>query len=225
LIHRLLGEVIDELELRDRLVGICPVGCSVVAYNYFDFDMVEVAHGRAPAVATGIRRVRPDRMVFTYQGDGDLAAIGIAEIVHAAARGEAISVFFVNNATYGMTGGQMAPTTLPGQRTTTSPFGRDTRAAGYPLRVCELLASLPGAAYLERTAINNPGNIRRTRKAIKKSFQIQLEQRRFSLVEILSPCPAAWRMTPLEALTWLEEHMMTYYHVGVVKDETAGATG
>jgi len=225
IIHRLIGEVIDELGVASHLVGICPVGCSVVAYNYFDFDMVEVAHGRAPAVATGIRRMRPDDVVFTYQGDGDLAAIGTAEIIHAAARSEAISVFFVNNATYGMTGGQMAPTTLPGQHTATSPHGRDTRVAGYPLRVCELLASLPGAAYLERTAVNNPDNIRRTRRAIKKSLEVQLLRRRFSLVEILSPCPTSWRMTPLEALSWLEKQMMDYYQIGVVKDEIDGSSG
>ena len=201
--------------------GVCPVGCSVVAYNYFDFDMVEASHGRAPAVATGIKRVRPDKVVFTYQGDGDLASIGTAEIVHAASRGEAFTVIFINNATYGMTGGQMAPTTLVGQRTTTTPFGRDVKEAGYPLKVCELLSSLPGAAYLERVAVNSPVNIRKTKKAVKKGFTVQIEREKFSLVEILSPCPTAWRLSPLDSLKWMEEKMIPSYPLGVIKDKAS----
>ena len=221
IVHRLICEVIDELEIREKTIGICPVGCSVVAYDYFDFDMVEVAHGRAPAVATGIKRVRPDRIVFTYQGDGDLASIGTAEIVHAASRGEAFNVIFINNATYGMTGGQMAPTTLIGQKTATTPFGRDVKEAGYPLKVCELLSSLPGAAYLERVAVNSPVNIRRTKRAVKKCFTVQIEQEKFSLVEILSPCPTCWRLSPLDSLKWMEEKMIPSYPLGVVKDEAS----
>lgn len=218
IVHRLICEVIDELGIRDKVIGICPVGCSVIAYDYFDFDMVEVAHGRAPAVATGIKRVHPNEIVFAYQGDGDLASIGTAEIVHAASRGEAFSAIFINNATYGMTGGQMAPTTLLGQKTTTTPFGRDVKEAGYPLRVCELLSSLPGVAYLERVAVNNPANIRKAKRAIKKSFTLQVEKSWFSLVEILSPCPTCWRLSPLESLKWLEENMIPYYPLGVIKN-------
>lgn len=221
IVHRLICEVIDELEIREKTIGICPVGCSVVAYDYFDFDMVEVAHGRAPAVATGIKRARPDRIVFTYQGDGDLASIGTAEIVHAASRGEAFTVIFVNNATYGMTGGQMAPTTLIGQKTTTTPFGRDVKEAGYPLKVCELLSSLPGAAYLERVAVNSPVNIRRTKRAIKKCFTLQIEREKFALVEILSPCPICWKLSPLDSLKWMEEKMIPYYPLGVIKEEAS----
>ncbi len=219
IVHRLICEIVDELGIRQKLIGICPVGCSVVAYDYFDFDMVEVAHGRAPAVATGIKRVHPRKVVFTYQGDGDLASIGTAEIIHAASRGEAFSVFFINNATYGMTGGQMAPTTLLGQKTTTTPFGRNVKEAGYPLRVCELLSSLPGVAYLERVAVNNPSNIRKAKKAIKKSFTLQLERDSFSLVEFLSPCPTCWRLSPLDSLKWLDENMISYFPLGVVKGE------
>ena len=219
IVHRLICEIIDELGIREKMIGICPVGCSVVAYDYFDFDMVEVAHGRAPAVATGIKRVHPDQVVFTYQGDGDLASIGTAEIIHAASRGEAFSVFFINNATYGMTGGQMAPTTLLGQKTTTTPLGRNVKEAGYPLRVCELLSSLPGVAYLERVAVNNPSNIRKAKKAIRKAFTLQLERNSFSLVEFLSPCPTCWRLSPLDSLKWLEENMISYFRLGVVKDK------
>jgi len=219
IVHRLICEIVDELGIRQKLIGICPVGCSVVAYDYFDFDMVEVAHGRAPAVATGIKRVHPRKVVFTYQGDGDLASIGTAEIIHAASRGEAFSVFFINNATYGMTGGQMAPTTLLGQKTTTTPFGRNVKEAGYPLRVCELLSSLPGVAYLERVAVNNPSNIRKAKKAIKKSFTLQLERDSFSLVEFLCPCPTCWRLSPLDSLKWLDENMISYFPLGVVKGE------
>ncbi len=217
IVHRLICEIVDELGIRQKVIGICPVGCSVVAYDYFDFDMVEVAHGRAPAVATGIKRVHPGQVVFTYQGDGDLASIGTAEIIHAASRGEPFSVFFINNATYGMTGGQMAPTTLLGQKTTTTPFGRNVKEAGHPLRVCELLSSLPGVAYLERVAVNNPSNIRKAKKAIKKSFCLQLERDSFSLVEFLSPCPISWRLSPLDSLKWLEENMISYFPLGVVK--------
>jgi len=220
IVHRLICEVVDELGIREEVIGISPVGCSVIAYDYFDFDMVEVAHGRAPAVATGIKRVHPDKVVFTYQGDGDLASIGMAEIVHAASRGEAFNVIFINNANYGMTGGQMAPTTLVGQRTATTPFGRDATREGYPLRVPELLASLPGVYYLERVAVNNPANVRRTKRAIKKSFLVQMEKKRFSLVEVLSPCPTNWRLSPLEALKWLEEKMIPYYPLRVIKDLT-----
>ncbi len=219
IIHRLISEVVDELGIREELIGVCPVGCSVIAYDYFDFDMVEAAHGRAPAVATGIKRVHPDRLVFTYQGDGDLASIGMAEIIHVAARGEAFNVVFVNNAIYGMTGGQMAPTTLLNQKTTTTPFGRDAKNEGYPLRVPELLASLPGASYLERGAVSSPANIRKAKKALKKSFLLQKKKRKFSLVEILSPCPAAWRLSPLESLDWLEKEMIPNFPLGVIKDE------
>ena len=221
IVHRLICEVIDELGIQEKTIGVCPVGCSVVAYNYFDFDMVEAAHGRAPAVATGIKRSRPDKIVFTYQGDGDLASIGTAEIVHAASRGEDFTAIFINNATYGMTGGQMAPTTIIGQKTTTTPFGRDAKEAGYPLKVCELLSSLPGAAYLERVAVNHPANIRKTKKAVKKCFTIQIELEKFALVEILSPCPTAWRLSPLDSLKWMEEKMIPSYPLGVIKDEAS----
>jgi len=218
IVHRIICEVVDELGIREKLIGICPVGCSVVAYDYFDFDMVEVAHGRAPAVATGIKRALPDKVVFTYQGDGDLASIGIAEIIHAAARGEAFTVIFINNATYGMTGGQMAPTTLLGQRTATTPFGRRAKVEGYPIRIPELLSSLPGAFYLERVAVNNPGNIRATKRAVKKAFLAQIEKDKFSLIEVLSPCPTCWRVSPADSLRWIEEHMIPYYPLGVVKE-------
>ena len=220
IVHRIICEVVDELKIREDLIGICPVGCSVVAYDYFDFDMVEVAHGRAPAVATGIKRALPDKVVFTYQGDGDLASIGIAEIIHAAARGEAFTVIFINNATYGMTGGQMAPTTLIGQKTATTPFGRRPEIEGYPIRIPELLSSLPGASYLERVAVNNPSNIRKTKKAIKKAFLFQIEKRKFSLVEVLSPCPTCWRLSPVDSLKWIEEFMIPYYPLGVIKEES-----
>ncbi|MCD6406795.1 2-oxoglutarate oxidoreductase [Candidatus Aerophobetes bacterium] len=220
IVHRIICEVVDELKIREDLIGICPVGCSVVAYDYFDFDMVEVAHGRAPAVATGIKRALPNKVVFTYQGDGDLASIGIAEIIHAAARGEAFTVIFINNATYGMTGGQMAPTTLIGQKTATTPFGRRPEIEGYPIRIPELLSSLPGASYLERVAVNNPTNIRKTKKAIKKAFLFQIEKKKFSLVEVLSPCPTCWRLSPVDSLKWIEEFMIPYYPLGVIKEES-----
>ncbi len=217
IIHRLVAEVIDELDLREDTVGVCPVGCSVLAYNYFNLDMQQAAHGRAPAVATGIKRVHPAKVVFAYQGDGDLASIGAAEIVHAAARGEKISVIFVNNAIYGMTGGQMAPTTLIGQETTTSPNGRDAAVQGYPIRVAEMLATLEGSAYISRVSVHNNVNVIKAKAAIKKAFQTQLEGKGFSLVEILSTCPTNWGLTPLEAAKWLENNMIPYYPLGEFK--------
>ena len=216
--HRLVAEVLDELGVCDNTVGVAPVGCAVFAYNYFECDMIEAAHGRAPAVATGVKRVLPNAVVFTYQGDGDLAAIGTAETVHAATRGENITVIFINNTNYGMTGGQMAPTTLPGQVTTTTPYGRDPKLIGYPIRVCELLSTLTGTAYAERVALNNVKNVRNAKKAIKKAFEYQLTGKGFSIVEILSTCPTNWGMSPVEATKWLEENMIPYYPLGVYKD-------
>ena len=221
IIHRLVAEVIDELGIEGKTIGVAPVGCSVMAYNYFTVDFVQAAHGRAPAVATGVKRSDPENIVFTYQGDGDLAAIGTAETVHAAARRENITVIFVNNAIYGMTGGQMAPTTLPGQVTQTSPYGRDVNTVGYPVKVCEMLQNVDGAAYLERVAVNNVKNIRNAKKAIKKAFQNQIDGKGFSLIEVLSTCPTNWGMSPEKALTWLEDNMIPYYPLGVYKDITA----
>ncbi|HIT69598.1 MAG TPA: 2-oxoglutarate oxidoreductase [Candidatus Aphodomonas merdavium] len=221
IIHRLVAECIDELGVEGRTVGVAPVGCSVFAYNYFNCDMVEAAHGRAPAVATGLKRAYPDNIVFTYQGDGDLAAIGTAETVHSAARGENITVIFVNNAIYGMTGGQMAPTTMPGQVTQTSPYGRDTSAVGWPVRVCEMLSQVDGAAYLERVAVNSVQHVRAAKKAIKKAFTYQTEGKGFSLVEVLSICPTNWGMTPQKALEWVDTNMIPYYPLGVYKDKYA----
>ncbi len=218
IIHRLVAEVMDELGIEGKAIGVAPVGCSVMAYNYFGCDMIQAAHGRAPAVATGIKRSDPSKVVFTYQGDGDLAAIGTAETVHSAARRENITVIFVNNAIYGMTGGQMAPTTLPEQVTQTSPYGRDVNTAGYPVKVAELLSNVDGAAYIERVAVNNVKNINKAKKAIKKAFQNQIDGKGFSLVEVLSTCPTNWGLTPEKALTWLEENMMPYYPLGVYKD-------
>ncbi len=218
IIHRLVAEVMDELGIEGKAIGVAPVGCSVMAYNYFGCDMIQAAHGRAPAVATGVKRADPSKIVFTYQGDGDLAAIGTAETVHSAARRENITVIFVNNAIYGMTGGQMAPTTLPGQVTQTSPYGRDVNIAGYPVKVAELLSNVDGAAYIERVAVNNVKNINKAKKAIKKAFQNQIDGKGFSLVELLSTCPTNWGVTPEKALTWLEENMMPYYPLGVYKD-------
>lgn len=215
--HRLVAEVIDELGILERVIGVASVGCSVLAYNYFNCDFQQAAHGRAPAVATGIKRVLPDRVVFTYQGDGDLAAIGTAEIIHAAARGEKITVVFINNAIYGMTGGQMAPTTLPGQKTTTSPSGRETSYAGFPLKVAEILATFPGVAYAARVSLHEATEVNKARKALLKAFKTQLEGKGFSLVEILSSCPTNWGMTPKEALQWVEEHMVPYYPLGEFK--------
>lgn len=221
IIHRLVAEVIDELGIEGRTVGVAPVGCSVFAYNYFNCDMIEAAHGRAPAVATGVKRSLPENIVFTYQGDGDLAAIGTAETVHSAARGENITVIFVNNAIYGMTGGQMAPTTLPGQVTQTSPYGRDPKMVGLPVKVSELLQNVDGATYVERVAVNNVKNVKNAKKAIKKAFQNQVEGKGFSLIEVVSTCPTNWGLTPEKALEWLEENMLPYYPLGVYKDKTA----
>lgn len=214
IIHRLLAEAIDELNLREKAVGVASVGCSVLSYEYFNCDMQQAAHGRAPAVATGIKRVHPDNFVFTYQGDGDLASIGMAEIVHAAARGEKITTIFVNNAIYGMTGGQMAPTTLVGQKTTTSPFGRQAEHCGYPIRMAELLSTLQGAAYVARVSVHDVPHILKAKKAIKKAVETQLSGAGFSIVEVLSTCPTNWGMTPLEALGWVKAKMMDYYPLG-----------
>ena len=221
IIHRLVAEAIDELGIEGKTVGIAPVGCAVLAYNYFACDMVEAAHGRAPAVATGVKRAEPDNIVFTYQGDGDLASIGMAETVHAATRNENITVIFVNNAIYGMTGGQMAPTSLPGQVTQTSPYGRDVNLCGYPVKVCEMLSQLDGAEYIERVAVNNVKNVRNAKKAIKKAFRNQIDKKGFSLIEVVSSCPTNWGMTPQNALKWLEENMIPYYPLGVYKDRSA----
>ncbi len=223
IIHRLVAEAIDELGIEGRTIGIASVGCSVMAYNYFACDMVQAAHGRAPAVATGVKRADPDNIVFTYQGDGDLASIGMAETVHSATRGENITIIFVNNAIYGMTGGQMAPTSLPGQITQTSPYGRDTKTAGYPIRVCEMLSQLDGAAYLERVAVNNVKNVRKAKAAIKKAFENQINGVGFSLVEVVSTCPTNWGLTPDAALQFVEEKMIPYYPLGVHKDKTKEA--
>ena len=220
IVHRLVAEVMDELEIEGRTIGVAPVGCSVFAYDYFNCDMQEAAHGRAPAVATGIKRVHPDKVVFTYQGDGDLAAIGTAETVHAAARGENITTIFINNAIYGMTGGQMAPTTLPGQVTQTTPYGRDTKTQGHPIRVSELLSTTSGAAYIERVSIDCVKNINAAKKAIKKAFQTQLEGKGFSLVEVISNCPTNWGLSPVESIKWLQENMLPYYPLGVYCDRT-----
>lgn len=219
IIHRLVAEVIDEMNLDGKVIGVAPVGCSVFAYDYFNCDMYEAAHGRAPAVATGVKRVvGNDTMVFTYQGDGDLASIGTAEIVHAAHRGEKIVTIFVNNAIYGMTGGQMAPTTLPGQVTTTSPYGRDPALCGYPIRMSEMLATLDGPAYIARVSVHDVKHIMEAKKAIKKAFQMQLEGKGFSMVEVLSSCPTNWGLTPQEALKWLQEKMIPQYPLGVKKE-------
>ncbi len=219
IIHRLVAESLEELGVLDRTVGVASVGCSVFAYNYFNCDMIQAAHGRAPAVATGAKRANPDKIVFTYQGDGDLAAIGTAETVHSAARNENITIIFVNNAIYGMTGGQMAPTTLPNQVTQTSPYGRDVTVVGYPVKVCEMLSQVTGASYLERVAVNNVKNIRAAKKAIKHAFQNQIEGKGFSLIEVLSTCPTNWGLAPQEAIKWLDENMETYYPLGVYKDK------
>lgn len=219
-IHKLVAEAIDELGILDKTIGVAPVGCSVLAYKYFACDMFEAAHGRAPAVATGIKRTNPDKVVFTYQGDGDLAAIGTAEIVHAAARSENVTSIFVNNCIYGMTGGQMAPTTLPSQVTETSPYGRDVKQAGYPIRVAEMISTLTGACYVERVSVDTVPNILKAKKAIKKAFQNQLEGKGFSMIEVLSICPTNWGLTPSEAMQWLKDNMIPYYPLGVKKDTT-----
>jgi 2-oxoglutarate ferredoxin oxidoreductase subunit beta len=216
--HRLIAEIIDELDIRDRTIGIAPVGCAVLAYDYLDVDMVEVAHGRPPAVATGMKRTNPDKIIFSYQGDGDLASIGAAEILHAGHRGEQITVIFINNAVYGMTGGQMAPTTMLGQVTATTPKGRNAAEQGYPLQVSELMATLPGTIYIERCALSNVAQVRKTKKAIKHAFELQLEGAEgLSLVEVLSPCPTYWRMSPAKAMEWIETNMMKIFPLGRLK--------
>jgi 2-oxoglutarate ferredoxin oxidoreductase subunit beta len=219
IIHRLIAEAIDELGVREKTIAVAPVGCAVFAYDYFNFDVTEAPHGRPPAVATGIKRVMPDKFVFTYQGDGDLASIGMAETIHSANRGENITIIFVNNANYGMTGGQMAPTTLIGMKTATSPFGRDPKREGYPMKVCELLATLEGVSYLERVAVNNVKNILNTKKAIKKAFQKQIDGKGFSLIEVLSQCPVDWDKPPQEAVKWVDEVFMKTFPLGVYKDK------
>ncbi len=215
--HRLIAEVMDELGIRERTVGIAPVGCSVLAYNYFECDFAEAAHGRAPAMATGVKRTHPDLIVFTYQGDGDLASIGTNELIHAAARGENITTVFINNAVYGMTGGQMAPTTLPGMVTTSSPYGRDVKTQGYPVRVCELVSQLDGAAYVVRRTAFKPLEVRRLRSALKTAFQVQMAGLGFSLVEVVSNCPTNWGMTPRESVSFVEKQMIGYYPLGDYK--------
>ncbi len=215
--HRLIADVIDELGIQGRTVGIAPVGCSVLAYNYFEFDFAEAAHGRAPAMATGMKRTNPDLVVFTYQGDGDLASIGTNETIHAAARGENITTVFINNAVYGMTGGQMAPTTLPGMVTTSSPYGRDVSTQGYPVRVCELVSQLDGSAYIVRRSAYKPVEIRKLRQALKTAFQVQMAGLGYSLVEVVSNCPTNWGMTPKESLKFVEDRMIAYYPLGDYK--------
>ena len=218
IVHRLVAEVIDELGVEGRTVGVASVGCSVFTYNYFACDMVQAPHGRAPAVATGIKRARPENVVFTYQGDGDLAALGTGETVHAATRGENIVVIFINNAIYGMTGGQMAPTTLPGQVTQTTPYGRDVKTAGNPIRVCELLSSLDGVALAQRVTVDNVKHVREAKKASKKAFQYQIEGRGYSIVEVVSTCPTNWGLSPSDSLQWLRDNMLPHYPLGVYKD-------
>ena len=225
IVHRLVAEVIDELGIEGNTVGVASVGCSVFSYNYFNCDMVQAAHGRAPAVATGLKRAIPDNVVFTYQGDGDLAAIGMAETVHAATRGENITVIFINNAIYGMTGGQMAPTSLPGQITQTSPYGRDVKTAGYPIRVCELLSTLSGTALAQRVTVDSVAHVKEAKKAIKKGFENQINKRGYSIIEVVSTCPTNWGLSPAEAINWLRDNMLPYYPLGVYKDVTAEEGG
>ena len=216
--HRLLAETIDELDIRDRTIGIAPVGCAVLEYDYIDVDMIEVAHGRAPAVATGMKRTNPDKIIFSYQGDGDLASIGAGEILHAGHRGEQITVIFINNAVFGMTGGQMAPTTMINQVTATTPRGRTSAEQGWPLQVSELLAVLPGTIYIERCALSGPAGVRKTKKALKHAFELQLNGAEgMSLVEVLSPCPTYWRMSPAVAMKWIEEEMIKVFPLGRLK--------
>ena len=217
-IHRLVGEVLEELNIIDKTIGVAPVGCSVLAYDYFACDMFQAAHGRAPAVATGIKRANPDKAVFTYQGDGDLIAIGTGEVVHAAARGENIVTIFVNNCIYGMTGGQMAPTSLEGQITETSPYGRDVKVQGYPIRVSEMISTLDGACYVERVSVDNIANLTKAKKAIKKAFDNSIKGLGYSFIEVLSTCPTNWGLSPIDSLKWLRENMIPYYPLGVKKD-------
>lgn len=221
IIHRLVAECLEELDVLDRSIVIASVGCSVMSYEYFNCDAIQAAHGRAPAVATGVKRVKPDKIVFTYQGDGDLASIGTGEIVQAAHRGENITVIFVNNAIYGMTGGQMAPTTLPNQITTTSPYGRDVKTAGEPIRMSELIATIPGAAYVERVMTADPVSVRKAKTAIKKAFQMQIDGKGFSMIEILSSCNIGWGMSPVDALKHIKTDMAAYFPLGVYKDKGA----
>ena len=225
IVHRLVAEVLDELGVEGQTVGVASVGCSVFSYNYFNCDMVQAAHGRAPAVATGLKRALPDNVIFKYQGDGDLAAMGLAETVHAATRGENITVIFINNAIYGMTGGQMAPTSLPGQITQTSPYGRDVKTAGYPIRVCELLSTLSGTALAQRVTVDSVAHVREAKKAIKKGFENQINKRGYSIIEVVSTCPTNWGLSPKEAINWLRENMLPYYPLGVYKDVTANEGG
>jgi 2-oxoglutarate ferredoxin oxidoreductase subunit beta len=217
--HRLIAEAMDKLDMRNNMMGVAPVGCSVFAYEFFDCDMAEAAHGRAPAVATGMKRARPDMHVFTYQGDGDLAAIGTAEIIHAANRGENISVFFINNAIYGMTGGQMAPTTLPGMKTTTSPYGRDENDIGYPIRMCELIDTLVSPYFIERVSLLSPQDINKAKRAVKKAMQYNKEDRGFTFIEFISTCPTNWGVDPLKARDWAKENMLPFFKVGNFRDK------
>ena len=221
IIHRLVAEAIDDLGIEGIAIGVAPVGCAVMAYDYFACDMVEAAHGRAPAVATGLKRSLPENIIFTYQGDGDLASIGMAETVHAAARNENITVIFVNNAIYGMTGGQMAPTSLPGQITQTTPYGRDVKTVGYPVKVAELLSSLDGPEFIARVAVNSVTNVKNAKAVIRKAFENQVNNKGFSLVEVISACPTNWGMTPSKALKWVEDNMIPYYPLGIYKDRSA----
>jgi 2-oxoglutarate ferredoxin oxidoreductase subunit beta len=223
IITRLVAEVIDVLGIEGETIGVCPVGCSVMAYNFFNCDMAQAAHGRAPAVATGLKRARPETVVFTYQGDGDLASIGMAETVHAAARGENITVIFVNNAIYGMTGGQMAPTSLPGQVTQTSPYGRDVAVAGYPIKVCELLSSLSGVALAQRVTVDTPKSIRAAKRAIRKAFEYQMEGLGYTIIEVVATCPTNWGMSPQESFDWMRQNMLPYYPLGIYRDVKAEA--
>lgn len=220
IVHRLICDVIDELNIEGETIGIVPVGCSVMSYNYFGCDVIEAPHGRAPAVATGAKRANPEKIVFTYQGDGDLAAIGTAETVHVGTRGENIVIIFINNTTYGMTGGQMAPTTLPGQITQTTPYGRDTKTAGYPIKICEMMATLSGVALSQRVAIDSVPHIHETKKAIKKAFKNQQKKRGLSIIEVLSTCPTNWGLSPVEAMNFVKNNMIPYYPLGVYKDIT-----
>ncbi len=224
IVHRIIAEVIDELGIRGITIGVPPAGCAVLAYNYFDVDMIEAPHGRGPAMASAIKRSLPDRVVFSYQGDGDLAAIGIAESFHAANRGENITIIFINNAVYGMTGGQMAPTTMLEQKTTTSPLGRNNKLDGYPVKVSEIFSQLQGVTYLERCMVNSPANVNKTKKAIKKAFQCQINGHGFSLIEILSPCPTNWKMNAVNSCKWIDEVMSKVFPPGVFKDDIPAAT-
>lgn len=220
-VHKLMMEVVEELDVQEKTVGVCPVGCSVFAYDYMNVDMQEAAHGRAGAVATAIKRMLPDRLVFSYQGDGDLAAIGTAETIHACNRGENFTFIFINNGIYGMTGGQMAPTTLEGQKTTTSPYGRDTSKVGHPMKMAELVSTLPGVAYAERVSCNTPANARKAKKAIKKAFEMQLKGMGTTFIEVAGNCPSGWKCTPVESLTWLKDKVYPYFPLGVYKQPPA----